>query len=292
MIKNIRLSIFARLIISYLLLFSMLAGVSFYFIYQLNQFNQVTQSIILTDTTILEYSNQMSDALLSESRYDRKFVVLKDEKLYESYLQTKNEFNQLLKTALTKTNSGEIKYLLNTIGNQHQRFNRLVNLERELIHVAKTYPAEQYAEEKKKTADSIIEQLKKIRQATENNVFAKIVNLDERGDKARNISILISIVALSAGLIIAFIITGSIKKPLDVMRAKTIEISQGNFQGDLHVTSPPVIAELAAAINTMCQKLQEVDNIKSDFFSHMSHELRTPLTSIKEGTTMLLEGLG
>ncbi len=53
-----------------------------------------------------------------------------------------------------------------------------------------------------------------------------------------------------------------------------------------------MIAELATAINTMCHKLQEVDNIKSDFFSHMSHELRTPLASMREGTSMLLDGLG
>jgi two-component system sensor histidine kinase GlrK len=32
--------------------------------------------------------------------------------------------------------------------------------------------------------------------------------------------------------------------------------------------------------------------MKSDFFSSMSHELRTPLTSIKEGTGLLLEGVG
>jgi two-component system sensor histidine kinase GlrK len=103
---------------------------------------------------------------------------------------------------------------------------------------------------------------------------------------------MISVFALSIGLMVAFIITRSIKKPLDVMRAKTIEISHGNFRGDLAVNSPPQIAELATAINTMCHKLQEVDDIKSGFFSHMSHELRTPLASIKEGTTMLLEGLG
>jgi len=287
-----RLSIFARLIISYLVLFSMLAGVSLYFIYNLSRFNQITRSIILNDTSILGYSNQLSDALLSESRYDRKFVVLKDEALYESYLQAKNEFNQLLNEALTKTTSEEIKDFFYTIGVQHQSFGRLVNVERELIRIAKSYPSDHYAAEKKKIADTIIEQLKKIRHSSERNVFTKIVNLSESSDKAKTVSIMISIFALSTGLIVAFIITRSIKKPLDVMRAKTIEISQGNFRGDLEVTSPPVIAELAAAINTMCHKLQEVDDIKSDFFSHMSHELRTPLASIKEGTTMLLEGLG
>ena len=287
-----RLSIFARLIISYLLLFSMLAGVSLYFIYHLSRFNQITRSIILNDTSILEYSNQLSDALLSESRYDRKFVLLKDKALYENYLQAKNEFNQLLNEALSKTTSDEIQDLFYTVGVQHQNFGRLVNVERELIRTAKSYQSDLYAAEKKEIADNIIEQLKKIRHSSEKNVFTKIVNLSESSDKARNVSIMISIFALSTGLIIAFIITRSIKKPLDVMRAKTIEISQGNFKGDLEVNSPPVIAELAASINIMCHKLQEVDDIKSDFFSQMSHELRTPLASIKEGTAMLLEGLG
>ena len=32
--------------------------------------------------------------------------------------------------------------------------------------------------------------------------------------------------------------------------------------------------------------------MKADFFSSMSHELRTPLTSIKEGTGLLLDGVG
>lgn len=42
----------------------------------------------------------------------------------------------------------------------------------------------------------------------------------------------------------------------------------------------------------MCDRLNEIDKMKSDFFSSMSHELRTPLTSIKEGTNLLLEGIG
>jgi len=286
-----RLSIFARLIISYLLLFSMLAGLSLYFIYNFGRFSEVTRSILLNDTSVLEYANQLSDVLLSESRYDRKYVVLKDDELYESYQQAKNEFNQLLNNALQKTNSEEIRHIFYTISVQHENFNRLVNVEREQIKIAKPYSSEWYADEKKKVADEIIEQLKNIRQTSEKNVYTKIVSLNESGDKARNVSMIISIFTLSIGLIVAFVITRSIKRPLDVMRAKTVEISHGNFRGDLDVKSPPVIAELASAINTMCDKLQKVDDIKSDFFSHMSHELRTPLTSIKEGTAMLLEGL-
>lgn len=287
-----RLSIFARLILGYLVLFGILAGVSLYFIYHLDQFNKVTHSIIVSDTSVLEYSNQLTDALLSEARFDRKYAVLKDEELYLNYLKARDEFNQLLNSALLRTNSREIQHLFYNISVRHGTFNSLVNEERELIRSAKLYSAELYAEEKKKNGDYIIEQLREIRKASDENVYAKIVALNERGDRARNVSILISVFAFSTGLLVAFIITRSIKKPLDVMRAKTVTISQGKFRGDLDVKSPPEIAELAAALNTMSHKLQEVDDIKSDFFSHMSHELRTPLASIKEGTSILIEGLG
>lgn len=76
------------------------------------------------------------------------------------------------------------------------------------------------------------------------------------------------------------------------MKRRTREIARGNFEGDLSLSSPPEIAELADAFNLMCHKLKDLDKTKSDFFSSMSHELRTPLTSMKEGTGLLLEGVG
>ncbi|MEN6318085.1 MAG: HAMP domain-containing sensor histidine kinase, partial [Syntrophaceae bacterium] len=56
--------------------------------------------------------------------------------------------------------------------------------------------------------------------------------------------------------------------------------------------SPPEIRDLAQDFNIMCDKLKEMDKIKSDFFSLMAHELRMPLASIKEGTNLLLNGIG
>jgi len=42
----------------------------------------------------------------------------------------------------------------------------------------------------------------------------------------------------------------------------------------------------------MCRQLNTVEKMKSDFFSTMSHELRTPLASIKEGISLLKDGIG
>ena len=67
-----KLSIYARLVISYFVFFAMLAGVSLFFMYNLNRFNQVMQSIIMNDTAVMEFSVQLSDALLAEVRNERK----------------------------------------------------------------------------------------------------------------------------------------------------------------------------------------------------------------------------
>jgi len=48
---------------------------------------------------------------------------------------------------------------------------------------------------------------------------------------------------------------------------------------------------LFRSIYTKIRPKEEIDKIKTDFFSFMSHELRTPLTTINEGTNLLIEGL-
>src|SRR6202008_487705 len=88
----VRISLFARLTFGYLVIFFLVAGVSAFAILQLSQFNRVTASILEIDNRILDSEKSLADLLLSQSRYESKFVIAKDESLFNQYVRLKEDF--------------------------------------------------------------------------------------------------------------------------------------------------------------------------------------------------------
>lgn len=88
---------------------------------------------------------------------------------------------------------------------------------------------------------------------------------------------------------LSFFIINKGLKPLKNMADTAIEISQGNFEKRVEITSPnSEVGQLGLALNVMLAQLTNALNekVKSEkrlrnFIADASHELRTPLTSIK-----------
>jgi two-component system sensor histidine kinase GlrK len=107
--------------------------------------------------------------------------------------------------------------------------------------------------------------------------------------KAESVTRDLVFVALVFGLGLAAVASYNILRPLRRLQAVIQEMGQGNFHASLDGQAPRELRELGDTVKSMGTRLQQLDDIKSEFLAHVSHELRTPMASIQEGTHLLLD---
>jgi two-component system sensor histidine kinase GlrK len=287
----VRLSLFSRLTFTYLAIFLLVSGVGAFAIWQLRQLNRITASILQVDNRVLDFEKVLADLLLSQSRYERKFVIAKDESLFKQYLSLKEDFDGQLKEAV-ELNDPLARASLQKIAADYQNYDALVRREAQYLRANRAYPQARYKDEKDKWIDAILASLEKLRLDQQEATYRKVRTLAEAADRAAAVSATIAAICLVAILLLSWMMTRSITRPMARLKRRTREIAEGRFEGRLKITSPPEIRDLALALDAMAERLNQLDRMKADFFASMSHELRTPLTSIKEGTGLLLDGVG
>jgi two-component system sensor histidine kinase GlrK len=286
-----RFTIFSRLMLGYLTVFILVMAVSVYAILKIRQLNRATDYILNIDNRILEDQKKLAEAILSQVRYERKYFIIRDNTFYKQFLSAKGEFDKYLDDVLSVVDSPPKKECLDKIKSHYEDYQSLINQEMKHVKANRRYRKRAYDAGKEKATDGILEQLEMLENYSRQDIRNRITFLEEAGASAERFAVVMSGAAILLVIATSFLITRGITRPLTALMGKTKEISSGVFKGNLSISSPPEISELSIAFNSMCDKLSVVDRMKSDFLSSMSHELRTPLTSIKEGTSLLLEGV-
>lgn len=82
-------------------------------------------------------------------------------------------------------------------------------------------------------------------------------------------------------VIVSLFSTNIIINPVKNMRETAAKISRGDLSQRVVVHGKSEIAELGHTFNQMCDRIQDVDEQRSEFVSNASHELKTPLASMK-----------
>jgi two-component system sensor histidine kinase GlrK len=287
-----KLTIFQRLVLGYLSIFLLVVALSTYTIYQLYRLNNLTHLILNVDNVAINDVTKIRDSLLSQIRYENKYLLTRDESFYKQFQIAKQDFVRYL-SGLSYDSKSDQGTWIERIKKLHSEYLGLFEKEVQYLNEGKNLSEISYKEEKQEHVNSVIDILKELNTYTQANIDGKMKTLEATGKRAAEMSLIMTITTLIVGLFISLIITKSINKPLSLLKDRTKKIAQsGMFDGYLDLSSPPEVNDLANSFNFMCAKLKKLDQMKADFLSHVSHDLRTPLTSIREGTNLLLEGVG
>ena len=96
-----------------------------------------------------------------------------------------------------------------------------------------------------------------------------------------------TIAGLALALLLSYLLTRRVLRPLSQMTQITRQVASGNFSQPVAVTSNDEIGQLGRAFNAMAESLERLERLRKTMVADLAHELRTPLTNLRG----YLEGL-
>jgi len=99
-------------------------------------------------------------------------------------------------------------------------------------------------------------------------------------------------------LILAYIMTKRMTRPVAQIVLATEEVSEGNYDYQIPIGKQPIFSNISMSINKMIVELDKgkcyqdkIDSMRSEFIANVSHDMKTPLTSIKIHAQAIKDGI-
>ncbi len=286
-----KLTIFSRLSFGYLVLFLFVFSIGAFSVYQIERIKLKTAKVITSDSQLIEINKKLIDTILSAEKNEEKFLLIGDDAFLKQYRRDISEFGRNLERIRAMTGDEKVKAITNEIYGAFKNYKVLFDEELGLIKKKLHYNKNEYKTRKEHQISEVLRGINRLKAVSREHIIRTLRAIDRDEESVERLILLVTVWFLIIGVVLAGIITKGIVKPLSRIKRKTREIADGDLEPNLSVKGPPEIKEVAHSINSMCERLREIDSLKADFFSVMSHELRTPLTAIKEGVSLLQDGV-
>ena len=101
----------------------------------------------------------------------------------------------------------------------------------------------------------------------------------------------VSVFALAIAVLLSFLLTRQVLRPLSRMTEVTRQIAAGDYSARIETRARDEVGRLAHSFNQMADSLEKVEQLRRSMVGDMAHELRTPLTNIRGYLEALADGV-
>ncbi len=284
-----RLSIFSRLALGSLAIVLVMAGINLYALFQLRQLTALSTRLVSYHYPAIEGAKRLVSSLYAQLRSENKYLAVRDAEFVTYFKEESGEFRRSLARLQDAEMAGQAKDLLDDVERlQHAYRSGFLEDVDQPGGPSGVVPAGHEAR-RDGLVDRITTGLQSYIRFHESKVSTGVSESRVSSARAETAIQQLILLAFFVGLGFAGMASYSILRPLRRLQMHIQTIGQGTFGTKVDVEAPSDLAELVDTVNWMGKKLQELDDMKTEFLAHVSHELRTPMASIQEGTQLLLD---
>ena len=193
-----------RFLIAHAVMLSLMLAVSGYAVFQLGRLSSLAHTAVRIDQRMIDQSDVLADAFLSEVRYAGKFTATQATVHYEQYKQFKEDFERCLtQLKLLATSDDQLQHL-SQAEKYHAQYDELFEREIAYLRTKQPYAESRYAEEKNRIVDYLLREHEAFKSNLQNSLQQRISSIEEAARENQKFTIWATVFLASLGLILTY----------------------------------------------------------------------------------------
>lgn len=259
-----KLTIYRKLLLSYLAMAVLTVLASAYAIISLQQLNDLAYRIINDDFAVVDQSKGLLDSLIAQESAEKRYLILQDPTIEEIFWARSREFSRIFEE-LRKGRFAGLDSKIARLSLLHGQYDALFSQEVERVQAKRNDEAQALSEgEGRKAIDEMAMLLRALQKRAEGNIDTRMKRINVQSLRASHLTVVLSLVSLVLGVLLVLLVTLNISRPLRRLEQATAMIAEGKFDFDFHLDRNDEIGSLSQAFGVMARRLKILEERNLD----------------------------
>lgn len=251
-----------KILVGYAFLSIIAISIAIFTLSGLIKLNELNSKILHEDIPVIDATERMIDALLSQELYARQFAILKKQETYALFERRKEE--ALAHFQVVKAKFSVQMAEIQRIEKLFNDFNQIFAQEFKDLKSRKAGFKKKFESEIKLKRDELFSAIKSISNMAYQSQKLKTQEIEKIVSRSIKITFLLGTIGILLGAVFALIITSQISRSVNQLKSAIDNISMGNLDFKNEIKRRDEFGALSLAFDNMTARLKELEEMHLD----------------------------